>query len=304
MVALPFPSAVTRPLVEALATADELVDQAKLTWDVTSPNLGFEAVAASCRVWLKLLSEVLPEAVTTIVSTYTAAESIVIWPPALDDKDPMVATALTIEPFAALEETAARPSAPMDAIAGLFVVHTGAGAPATALSRASIPVAWKSGVSPGGTRIDEGVTSTFAATWVTATSSVASLVPADAWMVVVPFAIAVTSPPCVTVATAGLPLVKATPTPAIATPFASSATAASWTVSPRLVRGPVREAVNDTDATAGGAAPPPPQAIISIAIAGTQPTRERGIKSFLLRRYHPSAPVLVVHAARLIGITR
>src|ERR1700694_903856 len=102
-------------------------------------------------------------------------------------------------------------------------------------------------------------------------------------MVVVPFAIAVTSPACVTVAAAGVLLVKTTATPGIATLFASSATAVSWIVSPRLARGPVLEAVNDTDATAGRAAPLPPQARTSIAITGTQPTKERGIRILLGR---------------------
>ncbi len=170
----------TRPLAETVATAAALVDQAKVTRFVTLLCLGFEAVAESCTVCFKLVSEVLAEVETTIVSTYVAVESIVIWPPALDAKDPIVAMALTIEPFAAVLDTVARPLATMVAIVELVVVHTGAGAPATTLPRASSGAAWKSGVSLGGTRIDEGVTSTLVATWLTATSSVASLASAAA----------------------------------------------------------------------------------------------------------------------------
>src|SRR5438128_1791015 len=46
----PFPSVVTSPAVETPATPGALLDQAKVTWLVTSPR-GFEAVAASWTVW-------------------------------------------------------------------------------------------------------------------------------------------------------------------------------------------------------------------------------------------------------------
>src|SRR2546423_5002542 len=45
--ALPFPTALTSPAVETLATPGELLDQAKVTWLVTSPNRGLVAVAES-----------------------------------------------------------------------------------------------------------------------------------------------------------------------------------------------------------------------------------------------------------------
>ena len=105
IVAVPFPIAVTRPLAETVATAAALVDQVKLTGDVTTP-FEFEAVAESCTVWFKLVSEVLPpEAATAIDSTYVAVESMIIWPPALDVKDPIVAMALTVQPPRAASET-------------------------------------------------------------------------------------------------------------------------------------------------------------------------------------------------------
>src|SRR2546429_9879091 len=84
--------------------------------------------------------------------------------------------------------------------------------------------------------MDTGVTTTCAITWATVTSSVASLPSAEAWMVVVPFATAVTNPPCVTVAAAALLLVNKIATPGIAAPAASRGTAVGWGVSPPLGR--------------------------------------------------------------------
>src|SRR5207302_2964397 len=87
---------------------------------------------------------------------------------------------------------------------------------------------------------------------------VASLPSAEAWMVVVPFATAVTNPPCVTVAAAALLLVNKIATPGIAAPAASRGTAVSWSVSPTLVRGPLDAAVRVMEATGGLVGPPPP----------------------------------------------
>jgi hypothetical protein len=67
--ALPFPSAVTSPDVDTLATAGKLLDQVKVTLAVTSPCLGLDAVAESWTVWFRLENEVAPDAVTLIVST-------------------------------------------------------------------------------------------------------------------------------------------------------------------------------------------------------------------------------------------
>ena len=83
-------------------------------------------------------------------------------------------------------------------------------------------------------------------------------------MVVVPFATAVTRPPCVTDAAAASLLVNRTPTPGMAPPDASRGTAVSWSVSPMLVNGPLDAAVNETEATGGRVGPPlPPQASAS-----------------------------------------
>src|SRR5713226_9065121 len=79
-------------------------------------------------------------------------------------------------------------------------------------------------------------------------------------MVALPFATAVTSPPCVTVATVASLVLNAMPTPGIDAPPASRATAVSRTVSPRLVSGAGADGVNETDATGGRDGPPPPQA--------------------------------------------
>src|SRR3954465_11046966 len=130
-----------------------------------------------------------------------AAGSTVIAPPEVDGTAPTVAMALTVAPVAAVGDTVARPSAPMVATVGSVVVQAGAGAPTTAWPRASTAAAWNSGISPGGTSKADGVTSTWATTWGTATATGASLPSAAAWIVAPPFATAVTSPPCVTVAT-------------------------------------------------------------------------------------------------------
>src|SRR2546425_2003252 len=130
--ALPLPSAVTSPALETPATLGAPVDQAKVTLEVTSPSRGLVAVAESCTVWFRLENDVEPDAVTEMVSTYTAEGSTVIAPPEVDETAPTVAMALAMSPLAALEETAARPSVPMVATAGLLVVQTGAGAPTTA----------------------------------------------------------------------------------------------------------------------------------------------------------------------------
>src|SRR4051812_47749989 len=109
--AIPLPSAVTSPEVETLATVGALLDHVNATWEVTSPCLGLEADAESCAVWLRLANA--PEgALTRMVSTYTAAGSMVITPPVGEVSWPTVATALTV-PDATAPETAARPSAAM-----------------------------------------------------------------------------------------------------------------------------------------------------------------------------------------------
>src|SRR5690242_19945855 len=99
-----------------------------------------------------------------IVSTYTAAGSTVIAPPEVDETLPTVAMALTVAAAGAVGDTVARPSAPMVASDASLVLHTGAGAPTTGWLRASTAAAWKSGISPGGTRRAVGVTSTCATT--------------------------------------------------------------------------------------------------------------------------------------------
>ena len=68
-VPLPFASAVTRPALETPATAAELLDQVKVTLDVTSPCRGFVAVADSCAVSFSFENEMGPSGVTVIVST-------------------------------------------------------------------------------------------------------------------------------------------------------------------------------------------------------------------------------------------
>src|SRR6266851_2310372 len=181
--------------------------------------------------------------------------------------------ALAVAPVAALAETAARPSAPMVATAGSLVVQTGAGAPATGWLRASSAEAWKSGISPGGTRRAEGVTITCATTCATAMAVVASLPSAEAWMVALPVASLV---------------LNAMPTPRIGAPPASRATAVSRTESPRLVRGAGADGVNETDATGGRDGPPPPQASRTSTANGQ--ARRSGI--------HPPS------AAILRGLTR
>src|SRR2546421_455264 len=65
---LPFPSVVTSPAVETPATPGELLDQAKVTWLVTSPR-GFEAVAASWTVWPTLAKVATLAGAIVIVST-------------------------------------------------------------------------------------------------------------------------------------------------------------------------------------------------------------------------------------------
>ena len=65
---LPFPSVVTSPAVETPATPGELLDQAKVTWLVTSPR-GFEAVAESWTVWPTLAKAATLAGAIVIVST-------------------------------------------------------------------------------------------------------------------------------------------------------------------------------------------------------------------------------------------
>src|SRR5262245_49623950 len=140
------------------------------------------------------------------------------------------------------------------------VLQTGAGAPATGLLRASSAEAWKSGVSPGGTRMDDGVTTTCATAWATVTPRVASFPSAAAWMIALPFATAVTTPTWVTVATFALLLEYAMATPGMGAPWASRGTALSSRVSPRLVNGAAEVGVSEIEATGGRDGPSVPQA--------------------------------------------
>ena len=188
---------------------------------------------------------------------------MVIRPPAVDATEPTVAIALTVAPSAAPAATVARPSAfslAMVASEASVVLQTGAGASATGWLRASTAEAWKSGVSPAGTRMDEGVTMTCATAWVTATARVASFPSAEAWTIALPFATAVTRPPCVTVATVASLLAYAMATPGMGAPWASSGTALMSRVSPRLVNGAAEVGVSETLATGGRDGPSVPQA--------------------------------------------
>src|SRR5690242_20543792 len=104
-----------------------------------------------------------------------------------------------------------------------------------------------------------GVTITWATTCATVSATVASFPSADAWMVAPPFAIAVTTPVDETVATALSLLLKPIPTPGMTAPAASSATAVSCTVSPRLVSAAGAAGVSEIDATGGRVGPSAPQ---------------------------------------------
>ena len=108
--------------------------------------------------------------------------------------------------------------------------------------------------------VDEGVTMTWATAWATATARVASFPSAEAWTIALPFATAVTRPPCVTVATIASLLAYAMATPGMGAPWASSGTALMSRVSPRLVNGAAEVGVSETLATGGRDGPSVPQA--------------------------------------------
>src|SRR5438874_11377921 len=129
--AVPLASDVTSPAPDTPATAVTLLDQAKVTLEVTSPWRGFDAVADSCTVSFSFENVVAPCAATMMVSTYTAVESTVIRPPPADVTVPTVATDDALAPSVALADTAARPSLPIVATVESVVVQVGAGAPAT-----------------------------------------------------------------------------------------------------------------------------------------------------------------------------
>ena len=147
-------------------------------------------------------------------------------------------------------------------------------------------------VSPNATRVSAaGDTATALTTWATVTAAVPDAWPADAVIVALPFAAAVTSPDASTGATDTSLLVHATAAPAITCPNWSRTSAVNRVVSPRadiaLELG-LTATVVATGAGGGGAGStaPSPQDRTSMAIP---PTAMAGIAKLTQVRHAPAS---------------
>jgi hypothetical protein len=216
IVALPFVTAVTRPVADTDATPAAEVAQVTTGLGTGFP-LASTALAASCTV--------SPSAASVLDggATVTAATSWVTWIDAVPLLVPEVAV-IVADPFA-FAVTA--PRGDTDATARLELCQVNA-APVTGWLFPSVAWAVSETVAPRDRRVAAGgVTATALTTWLTLTVAKPAAEPTDAEIWAEPFATAVTSPAPVTDATVPAELCQLSTNPGMIVPVASRTTPVS-----------------------------------------------------------------------------
>ena len=282
-IALPLPTAVTRPPPSTVATSLSLLDHDTATPTIARP-IWSRTSAESCSVCPMAVNTTESGVTSTVVGT--GAATVTCARPVTPDEVAVISASPAATPVTRPKSSTRATSVSLDS-------HSNS-APATAWPLPSTASAERCRVSPSTSVSAAGDTLTELTLWATDTVALPDADPAVAVIVAVPLPAAVTRPEPLTAAIEAALLDQVTAAPAITCPFWSRTSAESCTVSPRavswVVAGVTATVVGrgGSGGGVGGSVAPSPQAYaqrVADSVAATQiRIRER------LMHPSPSAP--------------